>query len=117
MIATLEGATARDSARQRLERRTLTVIRLDARSSALADHEGAAMLAFDPRELRNADVEIGSLPDERGHLIDTKALPARFAEYLAHCGLDMSKPIRVVGVISRRPDGGPGLYEIHFQQD
>jgi hypothetical protein len=90
---------------------------VDGRSSALADHERAAMLAFDPRELRDADVEIGSLPDERGRLIDTKTLPARFVEYLARCGLNVSKPIRVVGVISRRPDGGPGRYEIQFQQD
>jgi hypothetical protein len=75
------------------------------------------MLAFDPRELRNADVHIAPLPDEQGLLIDARTLPRAFVQHLERHGLDTSKPIRVVGIISRRPDGGPGLYAIHFKQD
>jgi len=74
------------------------------------------MLAFDPRELRDAEVDIGTLPDEVGHLIDVQALPSTFVKHLKRHGLDTSKPIRVVGIIGRRPDGGPGRYAIHFKQ-
>jgi hypothetical protein len=75
------------------------------------------MFAFDPRELRNAGVELRPLPDERGYLIAVQALPSAFVQHLQRHGLDTSKPIRVVGFISQRPDGGPGLYAIHFKQD
>ena len=75
------------------------------------------MLAFDPHELRNAEVELGPLPDEQGYVIDARALPTAFAQRLERDGLDMSKPIRVLGIIGRRADGGPGLYAIHFTQD
>jgi len=75
------------------------------------------MLAFDPHELRNAQVEIGPLPDERGYVIDARALPTAFTQRLERDGLDTSRPIRVLGIIGRRPDGGPGLYAIHFTQD
>jgi hypothetical protein len=78
---------------------------------------GTTMLAFDLRELRNADVHIAPLPDEQGLVIDARALPCAFARHLERHGLDTSKPIRVVGIIGRRPDGGPGLYAIHFKQD
>jgi hypothetical protein len=74
------------------------------------------VLAFDPTELRNAGVDLGSLPDERGHLIEARSLPADFAEQLQRNGLDTSKPIRVVGTIERRADGRPRRYSIHFQQ-
>ena len=74
------------------------------------------VLAFDPAELRNAGVDIGRLPDERGHLIDVCSLPRDFAHKLQCEGLDTSKPIRVVGTISRRPDGKPGYFSIQFQQ-
>ena len=75
------------------------------------------MVSFDPGELRNAEVEIGPLPDERGYLIDPCTLPTAFVRHLQRHGLDTSRPIRVVGLIARRPDGGPGLYSIHFTQD
>jgi hypothetical protein len=74
------------------------------------------MLAFDPRELRNAEVDIGPLPDEVGYLIDAQALPGTFVQQLERHGLDTAKPIRVIGIIGRRPDGGPGRYAIHFKQ-
>ena len=74
------------------------------------------VLAFDPAELRNAGVDIGRLPDERGHLIDVGSLPRDFARELQRQGLDTSQPIRVVGAISRRPDGKPGYFSILFQQ-
>ena len=74
------------------------------------------MPAFDPQELRNAEVEIGRLPDERGYIIDARALPTAFVQRLERHGLDTSKPIRVLGIIGRRPDGGPGHYAIHFTQ-
>ena len=72
---------------------------------------------FDPAELRKAGVDIYPLPDERGQLIDPLALPSAFADYLHREGLDTSRPIRVVGVIGRRPDGRPDRYTIHFRQD
>jgi hypothetical protein len=75
------------------------------------------MLGFDPTDLHNAGVDIGVLPDERGHLIDADALPTPFAKNLERQGLDMSKPIRVVGIIGRRVDGGLSHYVIHFTQD
>jgi len=50
-------------------------------------------------------------------LIDLRALPSAFADYLRREGLDTSKPIRVVGIIGRRPDGSPDRYAIHFKQD
>jgi len=75
------------------------------------------MLRFDPAELRDAGVNLGRLPDERGHLIHADALPTTFAENLARQGLDMSKPIRIVGIIGRRRDGGLSRYAIHFTQE
>lgn len=74
------------------------------------------MRGFDPAELREAGVEIGPLPDERGHLIAPNSLPPTFAETLKREGLDTSRPIRVVG-IARRPDGRPDRYTIYFKQD
>jgi ribulose bisphosphate carboxylase small subunit len=74
------------------------------------------MLAFDLTELKNFGVDIGPLPDERGRLIEARFLPAEFADYLRRDGFDTSKPIRVVGIIARRADGGPGRYSIHFEQ-
>jgi hypothetical protein len=74
------------------------------------------VLAFDPAELRNAGVDVGRLPDERGHFIDAEALPADFADKLEREGLDTSKPIRVVGTIARGADGRPGYYSISFHQ-
>jgi len=41
------------------------------------------MLAFDPRELRNADVHIAPLPDEQGLLIDARTLPCAFPQHLS----------------------------------
>jgi len=75
------------------------------------------MLGFDPAELRHAGVNIGLLPDERGHLIDVDALPMTFAKHLERHGLDISKPIRVVGIVGRRPAGGLSPYVIHFEQE
>jgi len=75
------------------------------------------MRGFDPAELRKAGVDIYPLPDERGQLIDPHALPSAFADYLQREGLDTSRPIRVVGVIGRRPDGKLDRYTIHFKQD
>ena len=75
------------------------------------------MRGFDPAELRRAGVDIGAIPDERGHFIEPDALPPKFVDDLERQGLDTSKPIRVVGVIGRRPDGGPDRYTIHFKQD
>jgi hypothetical protein len=43
-------------------------------------------------------------------------LPAAFAERLQRSGLDISKPLRIVGVIATRPDGAPGPYLIRFEQ-
>ena len=74
------------------------------------------MLGFDPAELHHAGVNIGVLPDERGHLIDADALPTTFAEHLERHGLDVSRPIRVVGIIGRRLDGGLSHYVIYFKQ-
>jgi len=50
-------------------------------------------------------------------LIHADALPTTFAENLARQGLDMSKPIRIVGIIGRRRDGGLSRYAIHFTQE
>jgi len=75
------------------------------------------MRGFDPAELQRAGLHIYPLPDERGQLIDRDALPSAFADYLQREGLDMSRPIRVVGVIGRHPDGRPDRYTIHFKQD
>jgi hypothetical protein len=75
------------------------------------------MRGFDPLELRRAGVDIGPLPDERGHVIDPNSLPPRFADDLSREGLDMSRPIRVVGILDRGPDGAPGRYRVYFQQD
>jgi len=74
------------------------------------------VLAFDPAELRNAGVDVGRLPDERGHFIDAEALPVDFADQLEREGLDTSKPIRVVGTTARGADGRPGYYSISFHQ-
>jgi hypothetical protein len=74
------------------------------------------MLTFDPAELRKAGVDVGRLPDERGHLIEAESLPDDFAGKLQREGLDTSKPIRVVGTIARGPNGRPGYYSIQFQQ-
>lgn len=74
------------------------------------------MLSFDVADLRKHGVTIAPLPDERGRLIDAHTLPARFAERLQQDGLDTSKPLRVVGVIARLPDGAPGPYLIRFEQ-
>ena len=76
---------------------------------------GTTMLAFDLRELRNADVHRAPSPDEQGLVIDALALPPAFVQHLERHGLDTSKPIRVVGIIDRRPDGGPGRYAIHVK--
>ena len=75
------------------------------------------MRGFDPAELRKAGVDIYPLPDERGQLIDLRALPSAFADYLRREGLDTSKPIRVVGIIGQRPNGSPDRYVIYFKQD
>jgi hypothetical protein len=72
---------------------------------------------FDPAELHRAGVDLGSLPDEHGYLIAASALPKTFAEELEREGLDTSRPIRVIGIIGRRPDGRPDRYTIHFKQD
>jgi hypothetical protein len=75
------------------------------------------MRGFDPAELQRAGVDIGPLPDERGHVIDPSILPPTFTDNLKREGLDLSRAIRVVGIISRGPDGGPGLYRVYFEQD
>jgi hypothetical protein len=49
-------------------------------------------------------------------VIDVQTLPARFTERLKQDGLDTSKPLRVVGVITRLPTGAPGPYLIRFEQ-
>lgn len=74
------------------------------------------MLSFDVADLRKFGVNIAPLPDEHGRLIDVQSLPARFAERLKHDGLDLSKPVRVVGIIARLPSGAPGPYLIRFEQ-
>jgi hypothetical protein len=75
------------------------------------------MRGFDPAELQRAGVELGSLPDERGYVIDAGTLPSTFAENLEREHVDTSRPIRVVGIIGRRPDGAPDRYTIYFRQD
>lgn len=74
------------------------------------------MLAFDPNDLRIAGVDVGPLPNEVGHLIDVDALPFTFARHLERHGLDTSRPIRVIGIIGRQPNGRLGRYAIHFKQ-
>jgi hypothetical protein len=78
---------------------------------------GTSTRGFDPEELRRAGFDIGQLPDEHGYFIDPAALPTSFADHLRHEGLDMSKPIHVVGVFGRHRDGRPDRYTIHFRQD
>ena len=78
--------------------------------------EVIVVASFDVADLRKHGVTIRPLPDERGQLIDIQTLPARFAERLRQDGLDISKPVRVVGVTTRRPDGAPGPYLIRFEQ-
>jgi hypothetical protein len=75
-----------------------------------------AVNSFDPAELRKAGVTIVPLPDERGRLIDGRTLPSGFADELKRSGLDVSKPLRMTGVIERRPNGSPGFYSIRFEQ-
>ena len=74
------------------------------------------MLAFDVADLRRHGVDIAPLPDERGRLIDVRTLPPPFAERLQRDGLDTSKPVRIVGVISRLPGGALGPYLIRFEE-
>ena len=74
------------------------------------------MLAFDVADLRKHGVAIAPLPDERGRVIDARTLPVSFAERLKHDGLDTSKPLRIVGVITQTPTGGPGPYLVRFEQ-
>jgi len=74
------------------------------------------VLSFDVADLQKHGITIMPLPDERGRLIDVRTLPSRFAERLQHDGLDTSKPVRVVGVITRLPTGAPGPYLIRFEQ-
>ena len=78
---------------------------------------GTSTRGFDPAELRGAGFDIGRIPDEHGYFIDPAALPSTFADHLRREGLDMSKPIRAVGIIGRHPDGRPDRYAIHFKQD
>ena len=54
------------------------------------------MLSFDVADLRKHGITIAPLPDERGRIIDARALPAAFAERLQRSGLDTSKPVRIV---------------------
>jgi hypothetical protein len=75
------------------------------------------MLSFDPADLRKEGVTIAPLPDESGRIIDVAALPPAFAMTLQRNGIDTSKPLRVVGVIARRPCGAPGRYSILFKQE
>ena len=74
------------------------------------------MLSFDVADLRKHGVTIVPLPDERGRLIDVMRLPPAFAQRLKRDGLDTSKAVRVVGVITRRPDGTPGPFLIRFEE-
>ena len=74
------------------------------------------MPSFHVADLSKYGVTIAPLPDERGRLIDVRALPAQFAERLRRDGLDTSKPLRVVGVIARLPTGAPGPYLVRFEQ-
>lgn len=74
------------------------------------------MLTFDLADLRRNGVDIGPLPDEHGRLIDGAALPPTFSDWLRHYGFDTSRPLRIMGVIPRRPDGAPGHYFIRFEQ-
>jgi hypothetical protein len=60
------------------------------------------MLSFDAADLQKHGVTIVPLPDERGRLIDVRRLPPAFAQRLKREGLDTSKPVRAVGVITRR---------------
>ena len=74
------------------------------------------MLSFDVADLRKHGITIAPLPDDYGRIIDARGLPAAFAERLQRSGLDISRPLRIVGVIARRPDGAPGPYLIRFEQ-
>jgi hypothetical protein len=74
------------------------------------------VLSFDVAELRKHGVTLEPLPDEHGRVIDVRTLPARFAERLAVDGLDMSKPLRIVGVIARSRNGARGPYLVRFEQ-
>ena len=73
-------------------------------------------LGFDLTTLSRAGVELRSLPDESGNVIEATSLPAEFAEHLKRNGLDMSKPLRVVGRITRLAGGGLGHYVIYFEE-
>jgi hypothetical protein len=74
------------------------------------------MLAFDVADLRKHGITIAPLPDESGRIIDVRTLPTAFAQRLEQNGLDTAKPVRIVGVIARRPNGEPGPYLIRFVQ-
>jgi hypothetical protein len=74
------------------------------------------MLAFDLAELRKDGVDVGPLPDEDGRLIDATALPPTFTHWLRRYGFDTTRPLRISGVIQRRPGGGLGHYCIRFEQ-
>jgi hypothetical protein len=74
------------------------------------------MLSFLVADLQRHGVTIVPLPDERGRLFDVSALPLLFVQRLHRDGLDMSKPVRIVGVIKRLPNGRPGPYLIRFEQ-
>ena len=74
------------------------------------------MLTFDLAELKTEGVVLETLPDERGRIIDGRELPAAFAKQLLRNGVDTSKPLRIVGVITRRAGGEPGPYRIWFEQ-
>lgn len=77
--------------------------------------EVIVVLSFDVADLRKHGITIEPLPDERGRIVDVRALPAAFAERLKQSGLDTSKPVKIVGVITRRPGGGPGPYLVRFE--
>lgn len=94
-------------------RTTFVVARVLLRDSA----EGVIIvLAFDVADLRKHGITIAPLPDERGRFIDVRTLPAAFAQRLQQSGLDTAKPVRIVGVIARRPNGEPGPYLVRFEQ-
>jgi hypothetical protein len=72
------------------------------------------VLAFDVEELRKHGVAIAPLPDERGRIIDARALPRTFTETLQRHGLDTSRLVRIVGAKTEHQSGT--TYLIRFEQ-
>jgi hypothetical protein len=72
------------------------------------------MPAFDLAELRRDGFSVTPLPDENGRIVDTSTLPRAVTQRLLTSGATVAPSMRMIGVITKSSDGGPGPYVIRF---